>query len=171
MLDAMSLNHFARADRLDVLHDLLLSDECWTTVVVQHELLDGVEAHPAIQNALELDWLRVAQGTTYDEIERFAQWVRRVGSGRRDRGEASVFATAERLKATAICDDQKAVKAARKYLPSVHGNIWLMARACRSGKLSLAGAAGLVDELRRAELRLPCTGTQFEPYVRQHGLL
>jgi hypothetical protein len=38
VLDAMCLSHFARADRLDVLRDLLVEKECWTTHVVLEEV-------------------------------------------------------------------------------------------------------------------------------------
>ena len=34
VIDAMCLSHFARAERLDVLRDLLVDKECWTTQVV-----------------------------------------------------------------------------------------------------------------------------------------
>jgi hypothetical protein len=37
VLDAMCLSHFARAERLDVLRDLLVDKECWTTQVVLEE--------------------------------------------------------------------------------------------------------------------------------------
>jgi predicted nucleic acid-binding protein len=61
------------------------------------------------------DWLNVAQLDTLDEIRLFALWVSRIGSGERDRGEASVFAIAELHSATAITDDQEAVRVARTY--------------------------------------------------------
>ena len=38
VLDATCLSHFARADRLDVLRDLLVGKECWTTEIVLAEL-------------------------------------------------------------------------------------------------------------------------------------
>lgn len=42
VLDATCLSHFARAERLDVLRDLLVDKECWTTRVVLEELDKGV---------------------------------------------------------------------------------------------------------------------------------
>jgi hypothetical protein len=47
--DTMCLSHFARADRLDVLRDLLADWECWTTAVVRKELALGAETYPRIQ--------------------------------------------------------------------------------------------------------------------------
>lgn len=171
VLDAMCLIHFGRADRLDVLRDLLVDKESWTTQVVLEELRQGSAVHPELTDVDTGDWLRVAPLDTLDEITQFALWVSRVGSGVRDRGEASVFAVAELSSATAITDDQEAVRVARKYGLDVHGTIWLLAGACQDGKLSEAAAGNLVDALRATGLRLPCTGAEFPGYARQHGLL
>jgi hypothetical protein len=91
VLDAMCLSHFARAERLDVLRDLLVHKECWTTQVVLEEVRLGVAAHPALRDVLTADWLRIAQLDTLDEIGLFAIWAARLGSGKRDLGEASVL--------------------------------------------------------------------------------
>jgi hypothetical protein len=42
VLDAMCLIHFGRAERLDVLRDLLIDKEVWTTQVVLEELSQGL---------------------------------------------------------------------------------------------------------------------------------
>ena len=47
VLEAMCLSHFARAERLDVLGDLLVDKECWTTQVVLEELRQGAWADGA----------------------------------------------------------------------------------------------------------------------------
>jgi len=171
VLDAMSLSHFARADRFDVLRDLLVGKECWTTRVVLEEVRRGVAAHPALNDVLAADWLKIAQLDTVNEITHFALWAGRVGSGERDLGEASVFAVAELRSGTAITDDQEAVRVARNFGLDVHGTIWLLAGACRDGKLSLPAAGNLIDVLRATELRLPCTGAEFPGYAGEHRLL
>lgn len=171
VLDAMCLIHFGRAERLDVLRDLLVGKECWTTQVVLEELHQGSAAHPELADVDTGDWLRVAPLDTVEEITLFALWAGRVGSGDRDRGEASVFALAELRSATAITDDQEAVRVARFHGLDVHGTIWLLAGACRDGKLSEPAAVNLIDALRATGLRLPCTGAEFPGYARQHGLL
>jgi predicted nucleic acid-binding protein len=171
VLDAMCLIHFGRADRLDVFRDLLVDKECWTTQVVVQELSQGAAAHPAMRDVGDADWLEVAELDSLEEIKLFAQWVRRLGSGERDLGEASVFAAAEIRSATAITDDQAAVRVARTYGLNVHGTIWLLADACRDGKHSESAAGSLVDVLRATGLGLPCTGAEFPAYARQHGLL
>ena len=87
-----------------------------------------------------------------------AALVDRIGAGQRDLGEASVFAVAELCGGTAITDDQSATRVARKFGLAVHGTIWLLARACRAGKLTVAAAGNLVDIARGTGMRLPCTG-------------
>ena len=113
----------------------------------------------------------VAVNRAVDEIRLFAIWPGRLGSGERDLGEASVFAAAELRSATAITDDPGPVRVARTHGLDAHGTIWLLAGACRDGKLSEAAAGNLVDALRATGLRLPCTGAEFPRYARQHGLL
>lgn len=171
ILDAMCLIHFGRADRLDVLRGLLVDKECWTTQVVLEELNQGAAGHLALRDAAVSDWLKIAQLDTLAEIRFFALRAGRLGSGERDLGEASVFAAAELRSAIAITDDQAAVRVARTYGLDVHGTIWLLAGACRDGKLSESAAGNLVDALRATGLRLPCTGAEFPAYARQYGLL
>jgi hypothetical protein len=72
-----------------------------------------------------------------------------------------VFALAELRSATAITDDQEAVRVARFHGLDVHGTIWLLAGACRDGKLSQPAAVNLIDALRATGLRLPCTGARI----------
>jgi predicted nucleic acid-binding protein len=171
VLDATCLSHFARAERLDVLRDLLVDKECWTTRVVLEELDKGVAEYPALQGVRAGDWLKVAELDTLDEVQLFASWVGRTGSGERDLGEASVFAAAELHGATAITDDREAVRVARTYGLDAHGTIWLLAGACRDGKLSEPSAGNLIDALRSTGMRLPCTGAEFPDYARRYGLL
>jgi predicted nucleic acid-binding protein len=122
VLDATCLSHFARAERLDVLRDLLVDKECWTTRVVLEEVRHGVTLHPALNEVLAADWFKIAQLDTLDEVSHFALWVTRIGSGERDLGEASVFAAAELRSATAVTDDLEAVRVARTYGLDTHGN-------------------------------------------------
>lgn len=171
VLDAMQLSHFGRADRLDVLRALLVDKDCWTTQVVIEELRRGADAYPGLSQVDAWDWLSVAQLDTLEELRAFVTWAERIGSGERDRGEASVFAVAELRSGAAVSDDREAVRVARTYGLDVHGTIWLLAGACKEGKLSLPAAGNLVDALRATGMRLPCTGAEFAGYARQHGLL
>jgi predicted nucleic acid-binding protein len=171
VLDAMGLNHFAQIDRLDVLRDLLISDRCLTTYVVMDELRRGVAEHPRLEAALELSWITTCRLDELDELTCFAKWVDRIGAGDRDLGEASVFAVAEIVEGIAITDDQSATRVARKYGLTVHGTIWLLARACKNGKLTVGAAGNMVDMLRRSGMRLPFTGAEFETRTREWGLL
>jgi predicted nucleic acid-binding protein len=99
------------------------------------------------------------------------RWTGRLGSRGRDLGEASVLAVAELRRGIAITDDRDATKVARQYGADVHGTVWLLASACRSGKLTLVAAGNLIEALRAEGARLPCTGTEFETFARRHTLL
>lgn len=171
VLDATCLSHFARADRLDVLGDLLVGRRCWTTETVLAELTRGITAYPLLRNVSGQEWLLVARLDSLTEMRLYDSWLRRVGSTVRDQGEASVFAAAELHGATAISDDRRAVRVGRFYGLDVHGTVWLLAGACRAGKLTPAGAGSLIDMLRATGHRLPCTGVGFPSYAQQYGLL
>lgn len=54
VIDAMCLSHFARAERLDILRDLLVDKECWTTRVVLEEVKQGVGAYSALNHVCYL---------------------------------------------------------------------------------------------------------------------
>ena len=123
VLDAMCLNHFARVDRLDVLRELLVGDQCCTTYVVLDELRRGVPTHPALHTALDLEWVSPIQLDSVSDLECFASWVARIGAGDRDLGEASVFAVADLRHGIAIIDDQSATCVARACGLEVHGTV------------------------------------------------
>ncbi|MGV9765687.1 hypothetical protein [Micromonospora tulbaghiae] len=171
VFDTTVLHHFALADRLDVLANVVADSSCATTPIVLDELRSGTERHPMLNSALGLDWMRVIGLDDVAEIRCFAAWVRRTGAGARHMGEASVFAAAEIHGGTAVTDDRDATRVARAYGLSVHGTIWLLATACSAGRMTEVGAGAIIDALRRTGHRLPCTGTEFPAFARRHGLL
>ncbi len=171
VFDSMFLSGFAGADRLDVLQDLLLAQTCWTTTVVRSELSDGLSAHPHLRRALDIDWMQIATLETLEELQTFVEWTKRLGSGKRGLGEASVFAAAQLQRGIAITDDRGATKVARKHGAEVHGTIWLLAEFVNDGKLTVAAAGGLIDTLRVDGMRLPCSGDGFPAFARGAGLL
>jgi hypothetical protein len=69
--DTTCLAHFARAERLDVLRELLIDHECWTTTVVLAELRRGTESYPLLADAVNLEWIRVASLDALDELSCF----------------------------------------------------------------------------------------------------
>lgn len=171
IFDTVVLSHFTLADRLDVLGHLLLGQPCGTTAVVIHELRAGVPDHPALAAALDVDWIQIFALDQLDEVRAFARWTRRLGATTRDMGEASVFTLAEKRNGVAVTDDRSATRVGRAHGIQVHGTVWLLARACRAGKLTEANASAIVDSLRDTGHRLPCTGTEFPAFGRRFGLL
>jgi predicted nucleic acid-binding protein len=171
VFDTMCLSHFALADRLDVLRDVLVGRPCHTTHVVREELRRGTERHKALHDALDLDWLTIERLDTLAELACFVRWTQRLGSGDRNLGEASVFTASELLQAMAISDDQDAVRVGRRYGLAVHGTLWLLSLACRDGKLTEVNVANLIDALKETGMRLPCSGSEYSGWARGKGLL
>lgn len=169
--DTMCLSYFARADRLDVLRDVLIGRTLWTTSVVRSELTVGLAKYPALDAALNLDWMRIATLDALDELSCFVKWANRLGSQQRDLGEASILAAAELRNGIAVTDDRDATVVGRRYGAAVHGTIWLLAAACLGGKLTTVAAGSIVDSLRVQGARLPCTGAEFPAFAGRHGLL
>jgi predicted nucleic acid-binding protein len=171
VFDTTCLSHFARADRLDVLGDLLAGTESFVPHVVREEIRDGSEEHPELAQVLDVEWLRVIGLDSLDRLRRFTVWTSRVGAGMRDLGEASVLAVAEELGAVALIDERDATRIGRAHGVDVHGTIWLLASACCDGKLTEVAASNLVDTLTTTGMRLPCTGADFPRYASVNGLL
>jgi predicted nucleic acid-binding protein len=171
IFDTSCLAHFALADRLDVLHDLVLDHAGSTTHVVLEELRKGVDSYPLLADALQLEWLEIIRLDSLHELARFVEWTKRLGAGERNLGESSVCAAAELRRAIAIIDDGGARRVAQRYNLEVHGTLWLLASACRAGKLTEIAAGNLVDALRATGMRLPATGSEFGQWARSHGLL
>ncbi|MFD3702568.1 hypothetical protein ACFWUP_05425 [Nocardia sp. NPDC058658] len=138
---------------------------------MRNELRNGLSLHPELTAALEADWLGVDELGTFEALSAFERWTTRIGAGKHDMGEASVFAAAELNHAIAITDDGAATKVARKYGLEVHGTLWLLARSCRSGKLMIGEAATIVEMLVDTGMRLPCSGSGFATWARSHQLL
>ncbi|MDA1361505.1 hypothetical protein O1R50_17895 [Glycomyces luteolus] len=171
VFDTTCLSHFAKADRLDVLSDLMLGRTCFTTSVVMDEIRRGVGTHPELEQILTLAWMQVVEvGETEARLLAFVEWSERVRAGDRNLGEASVLAVAHEFDATAVIDDRAAVHGASRYPVVVHGTLWLLAEIWREGKLTEAGASAIVDLLHRSGMRLPCDGRLFPAFARLHGL-
>jgi predicted nucleic acid-binding protein len=171
VFDTTCLSHFARADRLDVLADVLAGAESFVPQVVREEVREGSNDYPELAQVLDAEWLRVVTLDTLDRLRRFTIWAGRVGAGTRNLGEAGVLAVAEEFGAVALIDDRDATLVGRSHDLTVHGTIWLLASACRDGKLSDVAASNLVDLLAATAMRLPCTGADFPRFARAHGLL
>lgn len=171
VLDATCLSHFARADRLDVLQDLLVGRRCWTTEIVLAELNQGVADYrcwatsPARSSCSSTPWTQ-SRGSACTTPGAGA-WARQTAT--RERPASSPRPSSRERRRSPTIAEQPQV--GRFHGLDVHGTIWLLAGACRQGKLTQGGTATLIDALRAIGHRLPCTGAGFASYARQHGLL
>lgn len=135
VFDTTCLSHFARADRLDVLGDLLAGAASYVPHVVREELRSGSAVYPELAQVLDVEWLRIVTLDSLDRLQRFTVWTSRIGSGMRDLGEASVLAVAEELGAIALIDEREATRVGRSYGVDVHGTSSLASRD-RTGSCS-----------------------------------
>jgi predicted nucleic acid-binding protein len=83
------------------------------------------------------------------------RWLETVSDGRRNRGEATVFAWAEVSRALAIVDDGDARRAGQRHGLEVHGTLWIVVQAMTALAVTPAGAEALVAALRSTGARLP----------------
>ncbi|HET8680405.1 MAG TPA: hypothetical protein VFM54_00795 [Micromonosporaceae bacterium] len=160
VLDASPLSHFARAGELVALRDLVAGFECVTTKAVLGELRKGVEAFPALQEAVDLDWVMTVPCDELDELYLFGQYMNRLGNLVRNAGEASVLAWAEAHSAVAYVDDQVACNVGRSRGVRVRRTLQLVISAFRKGVLTEAGAQALIESLADTDARFPAAARE-----------
>lgn len=168
---ASPLSHFARAGHLDTLKKLTSHARRITTKAVIGEIARGAERYSELEAVLSADWLEVVPVDDLATLALFAEYARRLGSGPRNVGEASVLAWAEFHSAIAIVDEQVGRDHGRQRSVAVHGVLWLVANGFRAELLDEPAACGLVDALRDTEARFPCDGAGFFEWARTHALL
>lgn len=167
--DASALHHFARADRVDVLADLLRGRRNVTTRVVVHEL----QTHGLADPVLASGWLEEVRLDELRELTAFVQWSARVGM-RNDRnaGEATVLAWAAVHGAIAIIDDHRARGTGVRGGVDAHGTLWLFAGAVRAGRITESAVTGLLRTVEEAGGRYPREAvSDFGRWARSAGLL
>ena len=169
--DNTPLSHFARAGHLVELERITGDQRRVTTQAVFDEIARGVDEHSSLTSVLDLEWLEIVAGGSIEELQAFVDYARRLGSGERNIGEASVLAWAETNSAIAIVDERAAANYGRERGVEVHGTLWLVAEAYRANHLDENGAAAMVDALRDAEAWFPCSGDTFFEWARAEGLL
>ena len=172
VFDTTCLSHFAIADRVDVLGDLVKGLPCHSTTVVLEEVRRGAARHEQLRAIFEQEWITVQRiDASIDRLATFVRWTERIGSGNdRDLGEASVLAVAAELGATAVVDDLAAKKVALHHYPKVHGTLWLLAEAWKIGKATEVQVCNLVNSLIDSGMRLPCTGNDFSDFVKENRM-
>jgi predicted nucleic acid-binding protein len=165
-------SHFARAGRLEVLRDLTAAYDCVTPSQVVSELLDGVVKYPALAKAVALEWVETVELVELDEVIAFARYKAELGGGdATNNGEAAVLGWVSVHGGVGIVDEQAATELADRDNLQVHGTLWLIANAVRSGELERVDAERMVDDLASSDMRLPVDGSGFFAWAYTEGLL
>ena len=172
VLDNTPLSHFARAGVLPVLENITVTFQCIAPAQVVQELIRGVSLHPALAAAVSLPWINIVELTETPELVAFARYKTELGGGvDQNNGEASVLAWASVHGGTALIDERAGTRAARRDNIEVHGTLWLVTNAIRSGKLSDSEAIKIIDQLAATNMTLPTDGRDFLAWARAEGLL
>lgn len=171
VFDASPLVHFARAERLDVLRQLVGDVRC----VAPEAVFEGVAAvavsHPQAGRVASLDWLERARVDGLRELQAFAVYARVLGVTQRDVGEASALAWAEVHRATAIVDDRVGKRAGMDRGVEVHGSLWLIFEGFNHGLLDRLDVEDLVGALVDSEAWFPCSAADAFEWGKREGLL
>jgi predicted nucleic acid-binding protein len=172
VFDNTPLSHFARAGALPVLESLTASFRRITPSEVIRELIRGTSQHPALAAAISLPWIEIAELTDVEEIVAFARYKAELGGGtERNNGEAATLAWTSVHGGIAIIDERAGTRAARRDSIDVHGTLWLITNAIRSGKLPEDQAVNMIDQLAATDMALPTDGAGFLAWAHEEGLL
>jgi predicted nucleic acid-binding protein len=172
VFDNTPLSHFARAGALPVLENITAAFQRIAPAEVIQELIRGVSIHPALAAAVSLPWINIVELTEVSEIVAFAQYKAELGGGvEHNNGEAAVLAWASVHGGTVIIDERAGTRAARRDNIPVHGTLWFVTNAIRSGKLSEAEAITIIDQLAATDMALPTDGAGFIAWAHTEGLL
>jgi len=167
VFDTSPLSAFAQADAIEILHSIVDQHECLIPLAVREELARGkIE-----RRLLAVPWLTTVHVDELQALLLFVQVKNRLGEGDRDVGEAAVLAYAGSHGACAVIDDLAARNTADAFGIRRTGTIGLLARGLRDRLISSEVAGSLVDTMRGRGVRLPCTGSGFVAFCRDHGLL
>lgn len=172
IFDNTPLSHFARASALPVLENITASFHRIAPAQVIQEIIRGVSVHPALAAAVSLPWINIVDLTETSEIVAFARYKAELGGGvDRNNGEAAVLAWASVHGGTVIIDERAGTRAARRDNIEVHGTLWFVTNALRSGKLAEAEAINIIDQLAATDMALPTDGAGFLAWAHNEGLL
>lgn len=156
-----------------MLRSLAEGDECFVVAAVLDEVKSGVRAHPEVSAIEEASWLEPVRIEGLDDLAVFAEYVRVLGSGPRNVGEAETLTWAEKRGAIAVIDERAAVRCGRERDVEVHGTLWLIAEGYRASLLARNEVISLIDALADAEAWFPAEarGEDFFEWASQEGMI
>lgn len=138
---------------------------------VRGELRRGSAGRPALALIPEARWLGVVPTDELEVLQAFLTFSNALGAGERHLGECTVLAWAQCHQAVALLDDGDARTVGRREGVTVKGTLALVADGIRAGTLNESSACRLIDDLVAVAYRLPCDGSSFSSWARDHDLL
>lgn len=171
VFDTGPLAHFAQAGLLDVLEMLVGEQHALMPMQVVEELRAGMSREPALGSALDAEWIEHYELATYREIRELARFSERLGSGKRNLGEAAVLALASSISAQAMVDDRIAYRIAQNTGISCKRALAMLCEGINSRLLTRHHASSIVDGLIATEYWLPCERGAFIPWAIDNKLI
>jgi predicted nucleic acid-binding protein len=134
--------------------------------------IEVARAYPLLADVAALSWLELVPVDSLDALIAFSEFIRVLGAGGRNIGEASILAWAEVSAGVAVLDDNAAVSAAKARGVDVRRSLGLLCEGLSRKLLTTDEARLLVDDLASVGgARLPCDGADFEVWAEANGLL
>lgn len=159
---------------LGVLKILAADYECVLLDVVEQELRQGLHLVPALQQALDSEWLIRTALQSDNELRLYAEYGQRlIGVTGRNQGETAVLAwTQHHTGATAVLDDLAARNVARDFGIAARGSLRFLIEAVNARHISCSLADAVADELIAAgNSRFPFRLGEFTAWAREHNHL
>lgn len=135
------------------------------------EEVEAAASRTLITRARYDDWLERVRVDGLPELRALARYIRVLGAGDRNLGEATVLAWAEVHSAIAVIDDRVARAAGRARNVEVHGSLWLMFEAYNQGALDQRRVESLINRLVDSEAWFPCSSANAFEWAKRNGLL
>jgi predicted nucleic acid-binding protein len=156
-----------------VLEAIVQDEDSFVSATVLGEIDVGRPLHRELDAVRRATWLTPVRIEGLAELTVFAEYVRILGSGPRNIGEAETLAWAETHDAVAVIDERAGARAGQQRGVAVHGTLWLIARAIRAAALERHEVVELIDALADAEAWFPseARGEGFFRWAAEHGLL
>jgi predicted nucleic acid-binding protein len=173
VFDNTALNHFAKAERLTELREIVDGHQCVAPAEVFDELVRAVAEYPALGTIYAQDWITSIELSELEEISAFARYKGELGGGPdKNVGEAAVLAWVSVNGGIAIIDEGAATSIGERDGLAVCGSLWLIIQGYKKEKLDRSTAEGIVDDLINTGMWLPVeSGAALFAWAYEEGLL
>lgn len=171
VFDTGPLRHFAQADWLGILEEIVGERRAVIPMAVLAELESTSHRFPEVADAVDAPWVDHYRLHSYEEMAALAKFSELLVSGRKNLGEAEVLALAATLPAEAVIDDSATFEVGRREGVECTQTLPLLCDAMHRGLLTLDQVSDIADDLIMTDYRLPFEPGQFARWATEVGYL